>query len=295
MLALALAAAGWAALTVRFWRLIVRSPVPDRVHAQAVGVALALGVAALAAEALALAVGDAGLAQRFVLAGLWACIVPVFVVVAHRMLPFFTSSALPFIEAWRPFWVLWLMLGAAALELAALWFEAEGALPWGVWMTLAVLEGAIGAVLVWLAVDWGLVQSLKVRLLAMLHLGFVWLGLAFLLAGLSRGLQLVLGAPVLPLGALHALTMGCLGSLILAMVTRVSAGHSGRALVADDRVWALFWLLQLAVLLRLWAALPLATGWALLGAAALWVLVMIVWGARHVRWYGQVRSDGRAG
>lgn len=295
VLALALAAAGWAALTVRFWRLIVHSPVPDRVHAQAVGVALALGVAALGAEALALAVGEGGLAQRFVLAGLWACVVPVFVVVAHRMLPFFTSSALPFIEAWRPFWVLWLMLGAAALELAAVWFEAEGALPWGVWMTLAVLEGAIGAVLVWLAVVWGLVQSLKVRLLAMLHLGFVWLGLAFLLAGLSRGLQLALGAPVLPLGALHALTMGCLGSLILAMVTRVSAGHSGRALVADDRVWALFWLLQLAVLLRLWAALPLATGWALLGAAALWVLVMIVWGARHVRWYGQARADGRAG
>ena len=85
----------------------------------------------------------------------------------------------------------------------------------------------------WLALRWGLVQSLKIRLLAMLHIGFVWLGLAFVLGGASQWLGLVSGAPVLGLGALHALSMGCLGSLMLAMVTRVSCGHSGHALVAD--------------------------------------------------------------
>ena len=45
--------------------------------------------------------------------------------------------------------------------------------------------------------------------------------------------------------------MGCLGSLMLAMVTRVSCGHGGRALVADRLVWTLFWVLQLATVVRL--------------------------------------------
>ena len=90
--------------------------------------------------------------------------------------------------------------------------------------------------MLWLAVAWGLVQSLKIRLLAMLHIGFVWLGLAFVLGGASQLLGLASGVPVLGLGALHALSMGCLGSLMLAMVTRVSCGHSGRALVADNLV-----------------------------------------------------------
>lgn len=110
-------------------------------------------------------------------------------------------------------------------------------------------ELAAGSVVLWLAVVWGLVQSMRIRLLAMLHLGFLWLGLALLLSGASQLLGLRLGVPVLGLGTLHALTMGALGSLLMAMVTRVACGHSGRTLVADDRVWALFWLLQVAVLL----------------------------------------------
>ena len=35
------------------------------------------------------------------LLGLWWFVVPVYVVVAHRMLPFFTASALPVLDAWR--------------------------------------------------------------------------------------------------------------------------------------------------------------------------------------------------
>ena len=55
---------------------------------------------------------------------------------------------------------------------------------------------------------------------------------------------------------MHAVTIGGLGSLMLAMVTRVSCGHSGRPLVADNLVWALFWLLQATALLRIAAAVP---------------------------------------
>jgi uncharacterized protein involved in response to NO len=140
------------------------------------------------------------------------------------------------------------------------------------------------------------VQSLKVRLVAMLHLGFSWLGAGLALSGASHLAQALTGEEWLPLAGLHAVTMGCLGSLMVAMVTRVSCGHSGRPLVADNIVWGLFWLLQGAVVLRIAAAVP--TGAALpitLTAAALWAGVLTAWSVRYASWYGRPRGDGRPG
>ena len=174
-----------------------------------------------------------------------------------------------------------------------------GAIGWasdpGWMLAQGLVELLAGGVILWLGVAWGLVQSLKVRLLAMLHLGFLWLGLSFVLAGLSQLLGLRAGVPALGLGALHALTMGCLGSLLLAMVTRVSCGHSGRTLVADTLVWAVFCLLQLAVLLRVAGALEGAPVWVLTAAALLWAGVMAVWGLRLIGSSASLRADGRPG
>lgn len=293
---LVLALVGLTAVTRRFWRLIAASPVADRLHVQVIGVAHAVGCVALAGVALALLADAPAVLRAFVLSALWGFVVVTYVSVAHRMIPFFTSSALPMQKAWRPFWVLWLMLGVAVFEALAVWVETLAA-PGAAWTLLrAALELAAGSVLAWLAFAWGLVQSLKLRLLAMLHLGFLWLGLGLMLSGLSQAIGVVGGAPVLPLAALHAVTMGCLASLMLAMVTRVSCGHSGRALVADRWVWALFWLLQLATLLRIGGALQHAGAAAvLLVAALLWALVVGGWALRLGRWYGQPRVDGRPG
>ena len=286
----AVAAVGLAWMTVLFLRLVLRSAVPDQIHARCIAAACVLGCACVAALGLALLAGRADLARAWVLTGLWGFAAVVFVVVAHRMIPFFTSSALPMVQAWRPSWVLWLMLAAVAGEAAAVWLPPQGLIVRG------ALELAVGAVLLWLAWRWGLVQSLKNRLLAMLHIGFSWLGLAFVLHGLAHAWAGFSGEPAWALGALHALTMGCLGSLMLAMVTRVSCGHSGRALVADSLAWGLFWLLQLATVLRLAGAAPLAWApWLLALAALLWAAVMAVWGVRLSAWYGRVRADGKPG
>jgi uncharacterized protein involved in response to NO len=193
-------------------------------------------------------------------------------------------------HAWRPNWALALMLGLAGFEAAGVWLDDAWLLP------RAAIEIAGGAALLWLAFAWGLVQSLKIRLLAMLHLGFVWLALALMIAGFAHVMDALSDAPVLPLAALHALTIGSLGSLMLAMVTRVTCGHSGRPLVADNLVWALFWLLQATSLLRIAAALPLAWSPALLATAAIaWAAVMLIWGMRNASWWGRPRADGRPG
>ena len=292
---LALACFGLVWMTVQFWGRIRRSQAPDQLHARVIGTACMVGCASLAGLLLSLVFEAHAAARAWVFTGLWGFVVVVYVTVAHRMIPFFTSSVLPMIEIWRPFWVLWLMLGIAAFEVLALW--VDWALPPPRWWTLLVMavEIAVGAVLIWLAVVWGLVQSLKIRLLAMLHVGFVWFGVALIYSALSQGLWLATGQPVLGLGALHALSMGFLGSIMVAMVTRVSCGHSGRALVADDLVWGLFWALQGAVLVRLIAAVQHAPAWLTTLAAALWAAVVIAWALRYARWYGQPRTDGKPG
>lgn len=297
---LVLAWSGLVRMTWMFWHLIRISTVEDRLHARTIGVAFLIGCLSLAGVVLSLSLDAPALALACVLTGLWGFVVVVYVSVAHRMLPFFTSSAMPFITAWRPFWALGLMLATAGLEVLAVWVDMAGPLPEplaGAWLLArGVLELLSGGVLLWLAVVWGLMQSLKNRLLAMLHIGFLWLGLAMVLGGAAQLLGWLQGAPVLFLGALHALTMGCLASLMLAMVTRVSCGHSGRPLVADNTVWTLFWMLQIATLLRITAAAQggLAGG-LLLTAALLWTTIMAVWGVRMAGWYGRLRADGRPG
>lgn len=288
---------GW--IVSLFWRLIAASTVEDRLHAKVIGVGGIVGWLSLAGACIAMGLDATAVGRVFVLTGLWGFVVVTYVTVAHRMIPFFTSSAVPMLAAWRPFWALWVMLAAAALEVVCVWVELAG-VPAGdmgrAWALLrGLLELAAGGVVLWLAVAWGLVQSLRIRLLGMLHIGFVWLGLSFVLEGASQLLGLASGAPVLGLGALHALSMGCLGSLMLAMVTRVSCGHSGRALVADNTVWGLFWAVQVATVLRIAGAVPGASARFVLAAALLWAAVMAVWGVRYGSWYGRLRVDGKPG
>jgi uncharacterized protein involved in response to NO len=294
----ALAAAALGTLTLRFALLLRTSPVVDRLHPTLVAVGCAVGVAVLALASLGLALSHDGLVLAAVHAGLWGSIALVFVVVIHRMVPFFTASALPLLDAWRPTWLLWTLVGAMAFEalLAAagiLWWP----LPRGVRVAQAAVEVPAAALLLWLAVRWGLVQSLKIRLLAMLHVGFVWLGLAFALQAVSHGLAGWSGqAASLGLAPVHALTMGFFGSTLMAMATRVSAGHGGRPLAADGVVWRLFWVLQAAIALRILAELWNVGAVGLTVASALgWAGCMAAWAVRYGHWYGTPRADGRPG
>jgi uncharacterized protein involved in response to NO len=192
------------------------------------------------------------------------------------------------------------VLFEAAVEFATT-YRGLGALPSGALAIAAAIEIVAGICLVVLAVLWALVRNLRVRLLAMLHAGFTWLGVALLLAGLSHAMAAAThGAASLGLAPLHAYTVGFLGSTLFAMVTRVTCGHGGRAVVADDFVWRLIGLLQLIVLARLAAAWPFGLSarviaMLMLGAAVGWAALCTCWALRYGRWFGTPRVDGRAG
>ena len=238
-LGLAAVAGGWTALVLRFFGLWRQSRVPDKLHAAAITVAGAVAALALWGATLALAVGWPTGARIATQVALWGAMAPTFAVVSHRMIPFFTASALPRLDAWRPNWLLWVMLvvlaaGCAGAVAELLWWPLPPVLRWA----QVAVEAPAALLMGCLAVRWGLVQSLKIRLLAMLHAGFVWLGIALALSALSHGLM-ALGGGGLGLAPTHALAMGYLGATLIAMITRVAAGRRrpglGAVLGRSDR------------------------------------------------------------
>jgi uncharacterized protein involved in response to NO len=138
-----------------------------------------------------------------------------------------------------------------------------------------------------------------VRLLAVLHIAFLWLGIAMLLYGLQSLMLFITGNLVLGRAPLHALGIGFLASMVLAMASRVSLGHSGRPLVADNLTWYCFLGLGLATLLRMASELPFegpATRQMLnIGAATVWLACTGLWVWRYTPFYLRPRKDGKEG
>ncbi|MBS0365337.1 MAG: NnrS family protein [Proteobacteria bacterium] len=109
-------------------------------------------------------------------------------------------------------------------------------------------------------------------LLFVLHLGYAWVVLGAGLLGLS---MLTAAAPIS--AAIHALTAGAIGTMVLAVMTRVTRGHTGRPLQADRGTTAIYALITLAGLIRVGAALGGAYSVVLMEAAAtLWILAFLL-------------------
>jgi uncharacterized protein involved in response to NO len=87
---------------------------------------------------------------------------------------------------------------------------------------------------------------------------------------------------------IHAWTAGGLGVMTLAMMTRVSLGHTGRPLSADGMTCAIYACVIAAGLLRVWAAFePARMVTLLLLAGAAWVIAFVLfaigYGPRLIR------------
>jgi len=104
-------------------------------------------------------------------------------------------------------------------------------------------------------------------LLLVLHLAYAWLAIGFLLVAATGA-----GAPLPGTAALHALTVGAVGGMILGMMTRVALGHTGRLLTAARGTVVAYGLLGLATLTRVFgpAFEPLALA-AFQWSGALWI------------------------
>lgn len=293
---LAAIAAGWAVVAWRFGSLVRRSERPDRLHPILLWAGCAIGALGIAAAAGAIGAQRPEWLRPIVHGLLWASLAEVFVVALHRMIPAFGGAGLPGEGPWSGNPGLLVLVGLTTLEGALAAGQAAQLRLAAPWLWTAAAVESIGTVLLAAIVGrWLVTGRWSIRLLAMLHIGFAWLGLAFALSAVSHAAQ-ALGGAGLGLAPLHALGAGFVGSVMFAMVGRVSAGHGGRVVAADTWLWRLFWLLQLAAVLRLVTALwvglqPTLAPW----AALAWAIAVLGWAGRYLLWYGTPRPDGRPG
>jgi uncharacterized protein involved in response to NO len=111
-------------------------------------------------------------------------------------------------------------------------------------------------------------RTLAEPLVAVLHLGYAWIPAGLFLTGVGAW------SPDLvpPAAGLHALTAGAIGTMTLAVMTRATLGHTGRALTADRGTFVIYACVSLGALLRVLAAfapdLPMLSLSAVLWAAA---------------------------
>jgi uncharacterized protein involved in response to NO len=151
----------------------------------------------------------------------------------------------------------------------------------------------------WLAWKWGLTQSFRARLLAMLHISLSVLAIALAFSAVAS-LATLAGRPGLfGRGPLHLIGVGYFAAMTLGMVSRVSLGHSGRALEADRATWFGFLAIVAVGAARAiadFAPLAGAPRAVLLGLSALaWIAIVGHWALRFVPLYLRPRADGRDG
>ncbi len=256
-------------------------------HARSCLLALLMGTLGLAAFLAYLFGAPVGFATLAVRLGTFGLLLPIFFTVVHRMLPFFSSRVVAGYRVVRPRWSLplvWLLL---LVRLSLEWRGARA------WLWLADLPLAL--VLSWHALAWQPWKARRPGLLLVLHLAFAWLPLAFVLYGVQDVILGTRGQFVLGRAPLHVLGIGFFGSMLVAMVTRVSHGHSGRPLKMGGVAWLCLGLLQLVVLLRIRAELGGDSYLWLVIAAYGWLAAFLPW-VLHSAWiYLTPRVDGKPG
>jgi len=288
-IALSVAGLGW---MVALWHMIILLTAERRDrkgptwHGWSAFAALCFGLAGLGFSVQFLVTLDAQAYQIASSLGTFGFLLPVFFTVTHRMIPFFASNVVQAYVVWRPYWVLallWIFLVAHLL----FQFAGQSSLQFLSAFALSVLTAAM----LW---RWWPRHKAPGLLMALIW-GFAWAPIGFALIAVGNyaefaGFGISLGrAPV------HAIYIGMAGSLVIAMVTRVTLGHSGRPLAMNHMAWLAFWGIQLSAIARIVAGARGEHGHWLVLAGVIWILLVTPWTLRQARIYLSKRADGKAG
>lgn len=229
--------------------------------------------------------GDMEIQRRGGLAATWV-IVTLLGLIGGRVIPFFTRRGLDLKgkpEDLR--WVDWLALGGGCF-MVLLTLTGGADHPQA---AVAVLCGSLAVGHLFRVIYWYDHGIWHVPLLWSLHLAYAWLVTS--LAGLALWHAGVIATPGFPL---HALTVGAMGGAILAMVARVSLGHTGRPLTPPAVMALAFACVNVAAFGRVGvAALWPRAGLLLAGAA--WIIAFSLFCACYAPMLLRPRADGHPG
>ncbi|SFD09884.1 NnrS family protein [Pseudoalteromonas denitrificans] len=165
-------------------------------------------------------------------------------IMGGRVIPFFTQNGAKTDAIVSPLWIDKLLLPASITGIFVFILGFFISLPFTP-APLMLLSG--GLHLIRLSF-WKSTKTLPIPLLWSLHLSYLFMALGLILLGLSYFDLTFINMPFS--NALHMITIGAIGLMVFAMMSRVSLGHTGRALVLNKALILAFILLILTVLIR---------------------------------------------
>jgi uncharacterized protein involved in response to NO len=205
-------------------------------------------------------------------------------VMGGRVIPMFTNNGVRGAAAMRVTWLERIALGSLMVLLAA---DALALAP-------VVVATCAGVCAVAHFARWWLWQpwvTLRTPLVWVLHLAYLWIPIHLALRTLA-----LLGA-VTPSVAVHALTVGAMGGLIIGMMTRTARGHTARPLRADRWDVACYVLVAAAAVVRV--GVPLMKPEWLIGSvqlsAVLWSAGFGLYAIAYWKVLTRPRLDGKPG
>jgi len=258
----------------------------DDWHAASCALTLSLGLVGIALYLAYLGTHDARFIFLAIKIGTFGLLLPLFVTVTHRMLPFFARNVVPGHVGWNPLWWLgfvWVLLAAHLVV------ESIHGYMW-LW--------PIDSLLMALTAIWWLrnrPRSPCPPLLRILFIAYAWLLISFALFAAQSAWFAAGGNFVLGRAPAHALFIGFFGGLLVAMVTRVTQGHSGLPLVLGRVAAFAFIVVQWVAVARIGAELVPQIPMVQALVATGWLVAFVPWLGRSVRLYGTPRVDGNPG
>jgi len=191
-------------------------------------------------------------------------------ILGGRVIPFFTVSGAKISPITSPNWLTLLLTITSISGVVAFFSSAFIDLPF----SPAGLMVAAGLLHLIRQCYWRSIATRKIALLWSLHISYLSLGLGLILLGMSYQPFYELGFARLNIAfgdALHLITIAAMGLMIFAMMSRVSLGHTGRALTPSKLVSWMFFLIMLSALARV--ILPILINQPLLA----WNISVIAW------------------
>jgi len=158
----------------------------------------------------------------------------------------------------------------------------------------SVLSGGVyliaAAFHLWRLSGWQGWRTLSNPILWVLHLGYLWLVVGLAMKGLAD-FEIIDSA-----GALHILTIGAVGTMTLAIMSRASLGHTGRVLKVHALIVVAYVLLSLAAVLRIAVSwLPDYSLELVMASGSLWAVAFFLFFVIYAPILSGPRKDGRPG
>lgn len=161
-------------------------------------------------------------------------------------------------------------LEKVAVGLALLMLILHALAAW--WWLTGIVALLAGVAVLWRLSHWNGMATLGEPILFVLHVGYGWIGLAFLTEAAAH-----LFDWLPPTTAWHAMTVGAVGTLTLAVMSRAALGHSGRVIVAAPLTSLAYLLVGMAALVRVFgpALKPGAYLGLMVSSGVLWSLAFL--------------------